>query len=610
MGAIDVIRGRNEGGRTSKPFVPPDEGIEKQEPSTNESITTSSPSSPEEESFEWHDEKEVQRNPDHINANAELGLQKAEAAALVYTRKVVLGIYGWIWLCYFMLAFHQTLLSNLTQYVYAEFSAAPQVTTAYITSAIIGGVLKLPLGKTLNLWGRAEGLAFSVIIYLLGMIILAACNGPNAFAAGYTLYWVGYYFIYLILEIFIADTTGLRNRAWAFAFSTTPFICTAFTAPLAATSFIQTSGWRWGFGVFAIVQPFVFFPLCGIFKFYERKAKKMGIIHREPSGRTTMQSIVYYFHEFDVIGACIIMAAFILFLLPFSLTSYGLTGYSSAKFIAMIVIGFLLFPTFAIWEKYFATKHFIRWQMFKNRTIAGACLLSLVLFFNFDLWDTYFQGFLLVVYDLGYTKAGYVLQTYNVGSCFWSVVMGLYVYKTKHFKWVCLWFGLPLMMLGSGLMIHFRGADQSIGYIIMCQIFIAFAGGTLVIGNDMAAMAGGDREGIPIALSLISLFNNVGSSIGYAVCAAIYNNTFLNALRSRLPADQQANALTIYNKSFAYQLQFPVGSPVRDAAAYAWGYSQKMNCIASTCVLVLGIPAILLWKNFNVDKKQVKGTVL
>ncbi|KAJ5671497.1 hypothetical protein N7507_000624 [Penicillium longicatenatum] len=608
MGVIDTIRGRDENGRTSKSFLPTpvyEDNTTKQEQPANDISHL-----PGEESLEWHDEKEVQAHPDQINANADYGLQKAEAAALVYTKKVVFGIYGWIWVCYFMLAFHQTMLSNLSQYVLGSFNAGPQVTTAYITSAIVGGVLKLPLGKTLNLWGRAEGLFVSVVIYLIGMVILAACNGPNSFAAGYTLYWVGYYFIYLILEIFIADTTGLRNRAWAFAFSTTPFICTAFTAPLAVTSFIETSGWRWGFGVFAIVQPFVFVPLCAVFKFYEKKAQRLGVFKREPSGRTTWQSIIHYIHEFDVIGACIIMAAFILFLLPFSLTSYGLAGYSSAKFIAMIVVGICLFPAFGVWEKYFARKHFIRWEIFKNRSIAGACLLSLVLFFNFDLWDTYFQAFLLVVYDLGYTKAGYLMQTYNVGSCFWSVIMGLYIYKTKHFKWACLCFGLPLMMLGSGLMIYFRGADQDIGYIIMCQIFIAFAGGTMVIGNDMAAMAGGDREGIPLALSLISLFNNVGSSIGYAVCAAIYNNTFLGALRSRLPADQQANAEDIYKGTFVTQLKYPVGSPVRDAAAYAWGYSQRMNCIASTCILVLGIPAILMWKNFNVDKKQVKGTVI
>lgn len=160
-------------------------------------------------------------------------------------------------------------------------------------------MLRLPVGKVLSLWGRAEALVISLAVFVLGIIIMAACNGPDAYAAGYTLYWVGYDAIYLILEIFIADTSGMRNRAFAFGFATTPFICTAFTGPLAATSFLQTSGWRWAYGVFAIVMPAVFLPLAGVFKFYEIKAKKMGILKTTSSGRTTVQSIVHYIHEFD-----------------------------------------------------------------------------------------------------------------------------------------------------------------------------------------------------------------------------------------------------------------------------------------------------------------------
>ncbi|KAJ5579661.1 Siderochrome iron transporter 2 [Penicillium hispanicum] len=602
MGVLELMRSRDDNGRTSKAFVPPEVEGQEQEPKANDVETPPS--------LERHDEKEVLEHPSEVNTDAQIGLQKAEAAALVYSRKTVIGIYAWIWVCYFMLAFHQTMLTSLSNYVFGSFKSAPQITTAYIASSIVGGVLKLPLGKTLNLWGRAEGLVISLVIYVIGMIILAACNGPNTFVGGYVLYWIGYYCLYLILEIFIADTTGLRNRAWAFAFSTTPFICTAFTAPLAAQSFITTSGWRWGFGAFAITQPFVFGPLAVVFKYYEKKAERLGTFHRIPSGRSLGQSIIHYIHEFDVIGALIIMAAFVLFLLPFSMTSYSVTQYKSATFIAMVVVGFCLFPAFAVWERFFARKHFIRWELFKNRSVAGACLLSAVLFFNFDLWDTYFQNFCLVVYGLDYTMAGYMSQIYNVGSCFWSVLVGIYIYKTKHFKYLALCFGLPLMFLGSGLMIHFRGQDSNIGYVIMCQIFIAFAGGTMVIGEDMAVMAGGDREGIPMALSLISLFSNVGGAIGYAVCASIYNNTYLSALRSHLPDNLKDQAETVYMGGITTQLTYPLGSPIRDAAAYAWGWSQRQNCIASTCILVLGIPAILMWKNFNVDKQQNKGTVL
>lgn len=198
-----------------------------------------------------------------------------------------------------MLAFHQTMGTNLINYILGDFAAAPQVTTSYMLANIVGGVLKLPLGKTLNLWGRAEGLLFSLAIYLVGMIILAACNGPNGFAAGYVLYWIGYYCLYLILDIFVADTSGLRNRAFAFGFVTTPFICTAFTAPLAANHVRTHSGWRWGYGIFAIVQFFAFSPLAVVFKFYERKARRMGVLQQHSSGRTRAQSILHYFHEFD-----------------------------------------------------------------------------------------------------------------------------------------------------------------------------------------------------------------------------------------------------------------------------------------------------------------------
>jgi MFS family permease len=197
-----------------------------------------------------------------------------------------------------ILALHQIILSNITVFVYSSLESAPQITNAYIMANIIGAVLKLPLAKTLNLWGRAEGMMISLVIYLVGMVVLAASNDPTTYAAGYTIYFIGYDCIYLLLQIFVADTTGLRNRAWAFAFSTTPFICTSFAGPLAAKSFEET-GWRWSFGVFAIVAPFVFVPLILVFKYYERKAEKLGLYHPQPSGRTWSQSVIHYFHEFD-----------------------------------------------------------------------------------------------------------------------------------------------------------------------------------------------------------------------------------------------------------------------------------------------------------------------
>ncbi|CAK7204280.1 Siderochrome iron transporter 2 [Sporothrix eucalyptigena] len=561
-------------------------------------------------SLEERNELEVKKHGNEVTKSAQLGQQKAEAAALVWTRKQVLLTYLWIWVCYFMLALQQSILSNVTYYAYADFAAAPQLATASILAQVIGGVLKLPIAKVLNVWGRAEGFLFFVGVYLLGMIIIASCTGPSGYAAGYVFYWIGYDALYFIMDVFVADTSGLRNRAFAFAFVSTPFICTAFTGPLAAQAYLAHSTWRWAIGSFCIIMFFVFTPLGIIFKFFQMKAEKMGLFVREKSGRTTIQSIVHYIHEFDVIGAFILMASWTLFLLPFSLQTNGRAGYGSAKFIAMVVVGVALFPCFYIWERYFARTHFIRYELFKKRTVAGACMLAAVLYYSFYAWDLYYYYFVQVVYDLDVSKTGYMTQIYNIGSCFWGVVFGIYVRTTKRFKWACLCFGLVLQILGSGLMIRFRGQESNIGLIVMCQIFIAFGGGTLVIGQSMAVMAAADRDGVPMMLAMLYLFNSFGGSIGYAASQAIYVNTFPNALRSHLPDDLKNQTETIFNGGSTLQLTYPVGSAARDAINYAWGQSQRVNCISSTAILALGIPAILLWKNYTVDRKQNKGTVL
>lgn len=304
------------------------------------------------------------------------------------------------------------------------------------------------------------------------------------------------------------------------------------------------------------------------------------------------------------------MAAFILFLLPFSLVTYGRATYQSATFITMVVIGILLFPVFAAWEKYLARTHFVRWELFKQRTILGACCLAMVLYFSFYCWDQYYYNFVKVVFALDVSMTGYMTQIYNVGSCFWGVVFGVWIRYSKHFKYECLCFGLPLMFLGAGLTVHFRGQHENIGYVIMCQIFIAFAGGTLVIGNQMAVMAASDRTGVPMALSILGLFNNVGGAIGQSVAAAIYGDVFPKALAKALPADLQDMVQTLYLGGYLTQEKYPPGSVVRTAVNYAWGQSQMYGGVAATAILVLGIPAIAMWKNYYVGKKQNKGTVI
>lgn len=46
-------------------------------------------------SLEARNEKEVQQHPDRVTAGAQAGIQKAEAAALVWSKKAIFATYAW-----------------------------------------------------------------------------------------------------------------------------------------------------------------------------------------------------------------------------------------------------------------------------------------------------------------------------------------------------------------------------------------------------------------------------------------------------------------------------------------------------------------------------------
>jgi hypothetical protein len=90
-------------------------------------------------SLEARNEKEIELNPDHVTQNAQMGQQKAEAAALVWPKWAVYATYAWIWVAFFMLALEQGSTTQLNAAAYVDFALAPELTTAYILSSIIGG---------------------------------------------------------------------------------------------------------------------------------------------------------------------------------------------------------------------------------------------------------------------------------------------------------------------------------------------------------------------------------------------------------------------------------------------------------------------------------------
>lgn len=205
-----------------------------------------------------------------------------------------------MWILYLTNAFQSSITGNLTPYVTSDFEQHSLLTVINIVSNSMAAAVYIPMAKLLDLWGRAEGFCVMVSFATLGLVLMAVCQDLYTYCAAQVFYTVGFGGMTYCIDVITADASSLRNRGLAFAFTSSPYIITAFAGPKSAEGFYNNvKNWRWGFGAFAIIVPVVASPLFLILQMNLRKAKRQGVLRREKSGRTVFQSIIFYIREFD-----------------------------------------------------------------------------------------------------------------------------------------------------------------------------------------------------------------------------------------------------------------------------------------------------------------------
>ncbi|KAJ5094727.1 Major facilitator superfamily domain general substrate transporter [Penicillium angulare] len=538
------------------------------------------------------------------------GVADAEALTLTWTKTTLTLVFINMWFLYFVNAFQSSVYDTISPYVasYWEFHSLSGLPTA-IADACTAAVY-IPTAKLCDTWGRAQSFLLMTCFATLGLILMASCNGFSIYCAGYVFYQLGFGGMEYCVDVITADSTKLKNRAFAYAFTSSPYIITAFAGPKVGNEFYDLSGegWRWGFGTWAIIFPLTALPLFFTLRHQINKAQKQGHMVREPSGRTFMESVVHWTKEFDLIGVFIFTAGLVLFELPFDIADYAPDGWKTGYIIAMIVVGFSFLFFFAIWEKFFSPVPFLDISYIGDRTVIGACCLDATYQLSYYCWNYYFTSFLQVVNSLTPTQAGWINHIFDIVSGLLLFLVGGIIAKTSRFKWM-LFFAIPLYILAQGLMIYFRKEGQSVGYQIMCQIFIAIGGSVFIIVEQLAILAAVDHQHFASALALLNVVGTIGGSAGLTISTAVWEYTFPVALERYLPASAMSDFDNIYG-SLTEQTKYAVGTPTRIAIQKAYSFAELRLLSIGTGIMVLAIPCALLIKNIHLDKKpQVKGTI-
>ncbi|GKT93639.1 siderophore iron transporter [Colletotrichum tofieldiae] len=556
---------------------------------------------------EFFDEKPAPEDIDP-NTGGLAGVEKIEALTQTWTKPWLIAAYILIWAVFFVDSLQQQISSSLLPYVVSDFGLHGLMAATGIISNIVGGVSKLPLARVLDVIGRTAGLCIMLSFVVVSLILMAVCKNVETYAAAQTFFWTGMNGVGYVLNIFMADTSTLKNRMILFGFTSTPYVSNTFAGPAAAQAFLEGSTWRWGYGAFTIIIPAIVAPLIIIFTVQMNRAVKQGLYVKKQENRSFWDSVKYWVIELDVAGMLLVVAGFSLLLLPFSLAGYQAHQWREPRIIAMIVIGGLLLVAFPFYEKHIAPKSFVPFELFKNRTVLVACLLGGNMWISFYCYKVQFSSYLQVVYNLSVSRAGFITNIYNIVSCAWAIPVGLLMRFTDRYKWLGL-VAVPLQILSTGLMIKFRMSDTSVGLVIMCEVLGSLAGGTIVMVEQIAVMASVPHRDVAIGLALLAMITSVGGAIGSSISGAIWTNLMPSKLADYLPDELKGEALLIYG-DLTRQLSYEWGTPERDAIVLAYGETQKIMIIASLVALAGPIIWVSLMKNHKLsEKSQTKGVL-
>jgi MFS family permease len=237
-------------------------------------------------------------------------------------------------------------------------------------------VIKPPMAKIADVFGRLEAFSFSILLYVIGYIQMATSTNVQTYAAAQIFYSAGSTGLQILQQIFVADTSDLLNRALWSSMPDTPFLVTVWIGSVIGNRVYGTTTWRWGYGMWCIILPAMFLPLALTLFLNNRKAEKLGLT--APSqwkGLGFVQVVKKLWSEIDIGGIVLLSAGFALILIPLTIAAKAADGWKSGSIIAMIVIGFVYLIIFPFWESSegLAPRPLIPLHLLKSRTFCAGC---------------------------------------------------------------------------------------------------------------------------------------------------------------------------------------------------------------------------------------------
>jgi MFS family permease len=319
------------------------------------------------------------------HGSAQAGVKRLEAISSSWSKSSLYVAYLGIALLAYATSLEGQVTSNLAIYATSAFKAHSLVSTVLVIQGVVLSVVKPPMAKIADVFGRFEAFSLCIVLYVIGYIQQAASTNVNTYATAQIFYAAGQTGLQILIQIFIADTSDLVNRALCSTIPALPYLVNVWVGPALADYVLVHLNWRWGFGIWAVVLPIAFLPLSLALLMSQRKAAMRGLLPKSPfAGESWRDILVTLWYELDFFGLVLISVAFGLILVPLTLASKA--GWANPNVAVSLVIGTVCLFAIPFWErsKTLAPRAFFPRSFWRNKTLLAGLGLS---FFYFSECD-------------------------------------------------------------------------------------------------------------------------------------------------------------------------------------------------------------------------------
>jgi EmrB/QacA subfamily drug resistance transporter len=377
--------------------------------------------------------------------------------------------------------------------------------TGYLLTATISGPI---YGKLSDLFGRRPILLFAIIVFLVGSALCGQARDMWQFVAFRSLQGLGAGALFPVALAVIGDLFEPSERGKYQGFFGATFGVSSLVGPAIGGIITDTIGWPW---VFYVNLPVGFVVFAVIWRLLPRT---------RPAGARP---------RIDYLGAALLVAALVPILI--GLTNKQTADWADPSVGALIAVGLAIAAVLVVVEAR-VTEPIVPVRLFGVRTFAVAVIAMFVVAMSFFTPVVFLPRWFQFVGGASATQSGYQILALIAGLIVAATASGQIVARTGRYKFVVLG-AAAMLALGLFLLSGLR-ADTPLPLLYVWMFITGLGVGPMFAVLTLIVQASVAPRQIGTATSSLTLFQQIGGSVGLAITGSIFTSRLLEEIPRQL----------------------------------------------------------------------------